>query len=80
MIDLENRNTAVKQLLLNIQPPAAPGFDNFITGQNQEALASLQAVLAGQSTTRFVYLWGGVWQRKKSFTARSAVYRCAYCR
>ena len=48
----------MKQLLLNIQPPAAPGFDNFITGQNQEAFASLQAVLAGQSTTRFVYLWG----------------------
>lgn len=49
----------MKQLLLNIQPPAAPGFDNFIAGQNQEALVSLQTVLAGQSTTRFVYLWGG---------------------
>lgn len=49
---------AVKQLLLNIQPPAAPSFDNFIVGQNHEALASLHAVLAGQATTRFVYLWG----------------------
>lgn len=48
----------MKQLLLNIQPPAAPGFDHFIAGQNQEALASLRAVLAGQSTTRFIYLWG----------------------
>lgn len=48
----------MKQLLLNIQPPAAPGFDNFIVGQNQEALASLQAVLSGAATTRFIYLWG----------------------
>jgi len=48
----------VKQLLLNIQPPAAPGFDNFIVGQNQEALASVRSVLADATTTRFVYLWG----------------------
>ena len=48
----------MKQLLLNIQPPAAPGFDNFIPGQNQEALASLQDVLSGVATTRFIYLWG----------------------
>lgn len=48
----------MKQLLLNIQPPAAPGFDNFIVGQNQEALASVRSVLADATTTRFVYLWG----------------------
>lgn len=48
----------MKQLLLNIQPPAAPGFDNFIVGQNQEALASVRSVLADAATTRFVYLWG----------------------
>jgi DnaA-homolog protein len=48
----------VKQLLLNIQPPAAPGFDNFIVGQNHEALNSLQTVLTGQAPTPFVYLWG----------------------
>lgn len=48
----------MKQLLLNIQPPAAPSFDNFITGQNAEALGSLHAVIDGQATTRFVYLWG----------------------
>jgi DnaA-homolog protein len=48
----------VKQLLLNIQPPAAPGFDNFIIGQNHEALNSLKAVLAGQAPTQFMFLWG----------------------
>lgn len=48
----------MKQLLLNIQPPAAPGFDNFIAGQNQEALSSLQAALAGEAPSQFVFLWG----------------------
>lgn len=48
----------MKQLLLNIQPPAAPSFDNYIVGQNQEALSSVHAVLTGQATTRFIYLWG----------------------
>lgn len=48
----------MKQLLLNIRPPAAPGFDNFIAGQNHEALNSLRAVLSGNSTTQFVFLWG----------------------
>jgi DnaA-homolog protein len=46
----------VKQLLLNIQPPAAPGFDNFIVGQNQEALSSLQAALAEHAPSPFVYV------------------------
>ncbi|MFD1122911.1 DnaA ATPase domain-containing protein [Methylophilus flavus] len=49
----------MKQLLLNIQPPAAPGFDNFIIGQNHEALNSLKTVLAGQAPTQFMFLWGG---------------------
>ncbi|MGP1716968.1 MAG: HdaA/DnaA family protein [Methylophilus sp.] len=48
----------MKQLLLNIQPPAAPGFDNFILGQNHEALNSLKTVLAGQAPTQFMFLWG----------------------
>lgn len=48
----------MKQLLLNIQPPPAPSFDNFITGQNTEALRSLHDVIAQTATTRFLYFWG----------------------
>lgn len=48
----------MKQLLLHIQPPAEPSFDNFIIGLNAEALASLQAVLHQQTSPRFFYLWG----------------------
>lgn len=48
----------MKQLLLNIQPPANPGLAQFIPGQNAEAIASLRAVLAGTAHTRFIYVWG----------------------
>lgn len=48
----------MKQLLLNIQPPANPSLDNFIVGHNAEAVQSLQVVIAGEASTRFMYLWG----------------------
>lgn len=48
----------MKQLLLDIQPSAAPSLDNFIVGRNAEALHSLKQALAGQAETRFIYLWG----------------------
>lgn len=48
----------MKQLLLHIQPPPIPSFENFIVGQHQEAFTSLQALLHGQSNTQFMYLWG----------------------
>lgn len=51
-------NTAMKQLLLDIKPAAAPTLLNFIEGQNAEALASLNAVLNQQAQSNFIYLWG----------------------
>lgn len=48
----------MKQLLLDIQPPAAPSLDNFIAGKNQEALANLYAAIQGIAPSKFVYLWG----------------------
>lgn len=48
----------MKQLLLDIQPPARPSFDNFVAGRNAEALHSLSLALDGNESTRFVYLWG----------------------
>lgn len=49
----------MKQLLLDIQPPAPPSLHNFIVGRNQEAIASLYAAIQGTGASRFVYLWGG---------------------
>lgn len=48
----------MKQLLLDIQPPAPPSLHNFIVGKNQEALANLYAAIQGTAPSRFVYLWG----------------------
>lgn len=48
----------MKQLLLDIRPPAQPTFDNFIAGRNAEALHSLQLALEGNPEARFIYLWG----------------------
>ena len=51
-------NKVMKQLLLDIKPAAPPTLLNFIEGKNAEALASLNAVLAQQAPSNFIYLWG----------------------
>ncbi len=48
----------MKQLALDIAPPAPPGFDNFIPGRNGEPLQALRDLVAGKSSERLVYLWG----------------------
>jgi DnaA family protein len=48
----------MKQLLLDIQPPATPSFDNFVHGSNAEAIHSLDSALNGDAAIRFIYLWG----------------------
>lgn len=48
----------MKQLLLDIQPLAPPTLENFISGQNTEALHSLNMALAGKPEAHFIYLWG----------------------
>ena len=48
----------MKQLLLDIQPPAPQTLDNFIVGQNAEAIHSIKQALTGAVEARFIYLWG----------------------
>lgn len=48
----------MKQLLLDIQPPAPPTFDNFKLGRNAEAIISLRSAIKGEATSNFIYLWG----------------------
>jgi len=50
----------MKQLLLDIQPPARPSLENFVVGRNAEALHHLQLAAAGSCEARFIYLWGPV--------------------
>ncbi len=47
----------MKQLLLDIAPPPLPSLNNFVLGQNAEAVHALQSALAGKSSG-LIYLWG----------------------
>lgn len=46
------------QLLLELLPPPAPAFDNFVAGGNGETLRALQALAAGDAGEAILYLWG----------------------
>lgn len=48
----------MKQLLLDIQLPASQSLDNFIVGQNAEAVYSIKQALTGAKEASFIYLWG----------------------
>lgn len=48
----------MKQLLLDIQLPAKPSLDNFLVGDNAEAIHTIRHSLTGEISQRFIYLWG----------------------
>ena len=49
---------SMKQLLLDLAPPARPTFDNFVVGSNSELVQVLRDIAAGRLPDRVVYLWG----------------------
>lgn len=49
---------ALRQLVLNIRPEAAPRFDNFMPGDNLELLLALDALARGELPEAVVYIWG----------------------
>jgi len=56
MLDWDSNE--MQQLVLNIAPPLAPDFDNFVAGANAEAVASLRSFAAGEMREAVMYLWG----------------------
>ena len=48
----------MQQLPLDISVPEAPGFANYVAGDNAEALAAVRALTAGTLRESIVYLWG----------------------
>jgi len=48
----------MQQLPLEISPPPPASFENFIAGENGEALEAVRALAAGRPTEAIVYLWG----------------------
>lgn len=51
-------SNGMQQLPLEISGPPIPGFDNFIAGDNAEALACVRALAAGSVSEAVVFLWG----------------------
>jgi DnaA family protein len=58
MLEFPHSNAAEVQLVLDIAPPPAPDFGNFLAGPNAEALAQVRSLAAGTSPEAIVYLWG----------------------
>lgn len=48
----------MRQLPLEISPPAEASFDNFVPGENAEALARVRDLAVGRLREAIVYLWG----------------------
>ena len=48
----------MKQLLLDIKPPAQATLQNFVVGRNAEVMTSLQALINDSAQSRFIYVWG----------------------
>lgn len=48
----------MRQLPLDLVPPAPPTLENFVTGRNAECVAALRRLRDGAREPRFVYLWG----------------------
>jgi DnaA family protein len=49
------------QLLLDLDPPPRPTFDNFVAGANAEAVAAVRRAIGDPAVAvndRFVYVWG----------------------
>lgn len=48
----------MRQLLLDVRPPARPELARFVAGRNRELIAQLHAMLDRTASERMVYLWG----------------------
>ncbi|STR44968.1 DnaA regulatory inactivator Hda [Iodobacter fluviatilis] len=48
----------MKQLVLDLQLPALPSFEDFIRGENAELLYQLGCWSLGEGDVRFLYFWG----------------------
>jgi DnaA family protein len=48
----------MKQLALDLAPPAPPTLENFVVGRNTELVQNLRLLATASARERFVYLWG----------------------
>ncbi|HEY5763585.1 MAG TPA: DnaA/Hda family protein [Rhodocyclaceae bacterium] len=62
-----------RQLLLDLLPPPAPNFDNFIVGGNAEALAALREWLSLPGSPTCFLLWGEAHSGRRHLLAASGL-------
>lgn len=62
-----------RQLLLDLLPPPAPSFDNFIVGGNAETLAALREWLATPGGPTCFLLWGEAHAGRRHLLAASSL-------
>ncbi len=48
----------MKQMLLALSPTPKQSFENFVVGQNIEAVHTLKQIISHQLPIQFIYLWG----------------------
>jgi DnaA family protein len=48
----------MRQMVLSLAPPSSPRLENFVPGRNAELLSVLAALVGGERSERFVYMWG----------------------
>lgn len=69
---------AMRQLILDLQPEAAPSLDNFVAGKSAEALAGLSAWLGPHNREPALFLWGEAGAGKTHLLrASGGIYRDA---
>ena len=68
----------MRQLLLDIRPPARPDLTRFVVGRNGELMAQLDAMLAGRVAERAVYVWGPPGSGK-SYLLEAWAHACEAC-
>ena len=47
----------MKQMLLALSPTPKQSFENFVVGQNIEAVHTLKQIISHQLPIQFIYLW-----------------------
>jgi DnaA family protein len=70
------------QLLLDLEPPARPRFDNFIAGRNGEALAAVRRLCempSADHAQRFIYLWGDAGSGRSHLLQAAAAWVHGHC-
>lgn len=66
----------MEQFVLDLAPPPAPTFDNFVVGRNSALLSALRAFVHGKFEQTVVALWGAT-GAGRTHLLRAALAECA---